>query len=284
MFNNWIFIVILYLIIAVVNNQCYKILVKNMKKASATMVIVDGLSGLFSLLMIPLFDIKLPENKLVYLFLTLACIFYALNDRLSTTVRKGIEASTFCMLKQLSTVFMIFAGLLFFKEKFIIAKFIGAMLIVFGNIFVFYKKNSFKNNKYIWLGLLASLCSTIALFIDVSYSKEFNLPIYISFTLIVPAILILFFERINFKDLKREFINSNKKILVTICMSNALMNVLKLLAYKLGKVSIVAPLCSLTVILNVILGYVYLKEKNNLFKKIIAALLIILGIVLIKAS
>lgn len=281
MFNNWIFIVILYLIIAVINNQCYKLLVKNMKKANATMVIVDGLSGIFSLLMIPLFDMKLPQNKLVYLFLTLACIFYALSDRLSTTARKGIEGSTFGMIKQLSTVFMIFAGLLFFKEKFIITKFIGAILIVFGNIFVFYKRGAF-NNKYIFIGLLASICATIALFIDVSYSREFNLPIYIAFTLIVPSILIFLFERVSFKDLKSEFNNSNRTILMTICISNALTNILKLLAYKLGEVSIVAPLCSLTIILNVIFGYICLKERNNLSKKIIAALVIILGIILIR--
>ena len=76
MFKNWIIIVILYLIIAVINNQSYKLLVKNTKNAGSTTVIADFISGVFSLLMIPLFDIKLPENKLVYLFLTLACVFY----------------------------------------------------------------------------------------------------------------------------------------------------------------------------------------------------------------
>ena len=51
---------------------------------------------------------------------------------------------------------------------------------------------------------------------------------------------------------------------------------------KLGKVTIVAPLSSLGVILNVIVSYLFLKEKDNLFKKIIASLLVMLGIFLIK--
>lgn len=281
-FHNWIFIVILYLIFAVIYNQGYKVLTKKMHNDGAMAVLMDGLGGIFSLFLIPLFPLKLPENKLVYLFLGLACIFYALNDRLTATVRKGLEASTTSMMKQLSTVFLIFAGFLFFKEKFILTKFIGALLIVFSNILIFYKKNSLKENKYTIYGLLAALCSTIAAFIDVSYSKEFNLPVYVAFTLLVPSVLIMLFDRIKFNDLKKEFANNKKLIILLASLSSSLMLILKLYAYDIGKVMIVAPLCSLTVILNVLIGYIFLKERNNLVKKVIASILIIIGLILIK--
>ena len=49
----------------------------------------------------------------------------------------------------------------------------------------------------------------------------------------------------------------------------------------MGEVSVVAPLASLSVFSNVIVGYFWLKEKDRLAKKIIAAVLAILGIVLI---
>lgn len=52
--------------------------------------------------------------------------------------------------------------------------------------------------------------------------------------------------------------------------------------YQLGNVTIVAPLSALTVMLNVIVGYLFLRERDNLLKKIIAAILIIISIVLIK--
>ena len=282
MLQNYIILVILYLVIAVINNQSYKLLIKNIQNAGAATVIADGISGIISLLLIPLFGMKLSENKLVYLFLTLACIFYALSDRLSNEARKGIEASTFGMIKQLSTVLMIFAGLIFFKEKFIITKFVGAIIIILSNILVFYKKGALKNDKYVWIGLLASMCSAIALFIDVSYSGQFNLPIYCAFTIGVPSILIFIFERISIKELKEELNKSNKKIVLTVCITNVLSILIKLSAYELGKVTIVAPLCSLTIILNVIVGYIFLKEKKDLLKKFIAATLIVLGIILIK--
>ena len=51
---------------------------------------------------------------------------------------------------------------------------------------------------------------------------------------------------------------------------------------KKVNVTIVAPLSALTVMLNVIVGYLFLKERDNLFKKIVAAILIIISIALIK--
>lgn len=56
----------------------------------------------------------------------------------------------------------------------------------------------------------------------------------------------------------------------------------QLRAYQLGNVTVIAPLCALTVILNVIVGYLFLNEKDNLLRKIISEILIIISIILIK--
>lgn len=281
-FNSWLFYVIIYLIFAVAFNQAYKFIVKSMKKAGSLTVLVEGLAGLICLLMVPFFELKFPKDYRVYLFLALAIIFYALNDRISTTARSGIEASTYSIIKQLSTVFMIFAGLIFFKEPFIWNKILGAVLIIGSNFLVFYKKGNFKLDKYVGLGIIANICLTIALFIDVNYSKEFNLPMYVSITLIFPALLIFLVERIKIKDIVLEYKNCNKMFLLVTSISWAIMMISKLMAYNLGKVTVIAPLCSLTVILNVVVGYFAFKERENLLKKIVAAILIILGIILIK--
>ena len=49
------------------------------------------------------------------------------------------------------------------------------------------------------------------------------------------------------------------------------MIVVQLRAYQLGETTSVAPLCALTVIGNVLIVYLFLKERNNLLKKLIAA-------------
>lgn len=119
------------------------------------------------------------------------------------------------MLKQLSTTFMIFAGLIFLKEKFVITKFIGAMLIILSNVLIFYKKGKIQFNRYVLLGIVANISFTIALFLDVNISENFNLPFYIALTIIIPAMLIAIFERVKPKDIKNEFIYGNKKAIIT---------------------------------------------------------------------
>ena len=255
-FNNWLFYVILYLFFSVSFNQSYKYATIKIKNDGALTILLQLIAGTISLLMIPFFEIKISKNIVSYIFLFIACIFYALNDRLATTSRKGIEASTYSIIKQMQTVFMIIFGLLFFKEQIILNKIIGSVLIIISNFLVLYKKGQFKINKHILLGIIANICMTIALLIDVNYSNEFNLPIYVAITIIVPSILIFFVERIKIKDIKEEYKINNKKIIFLTAISWSVMMITKLRAYQLGNITIVATLCSLTVILN-ILRFIY---------------------------
>ncbi|MCX4303734.1 MAG: DMT family transporter [Clostridia bacterium] len=280
--NNWLVYVMLYLILATAFTQFFKVTTKTLKKAGALTILLQMMAGITALILCPFFEFKFPTDINVYIMLGLSIIFYAITDRINTTVRSGIEASTFSMLKQLSTTFMIFAGLIFFKEEFILNKFIGAMLIIFSNILIFYKKGKFEFNKYIGLGILANITFTIALFLDVNISDNFNLPFYVALTLIIPALLIMIAERIKPSEIKEELVNGNKKAIAITAISWGLMIVVQLRAYQLGNVTIVAPLCALTVILNVIIGYIFLNEKDNLLRKIISAILIIISIILIK--
>lgn len=281
-FNNWILYVALYLVFSVAFNQFYKVSTKSLTKPGALTILLEVIAGISVLIFAPFFEFKFPTDIKVYLFLGLGIIFYTITDRLNTTVRKGVEASTFSMLQQLSTVFMTFAGLLFFKEPFIITKFIGAILIIISNLIIFYQKGNGKFNKYVGLGILSNLSFTAALFLDVNISDNFNLPVYVATTLTIPAILILIFERIKISDIKKEFMNGNKKAIIATSLTWGISIIMQLRAYQLGNVSVVAPLCALTVMLNVIMGYFFLKERDNLLRKIISAILIIISIILIK--
>lgn len=280
--NNGLLYVILYLALATVFTQFYKVTTKTLKKAGALTVLLQMMAGLTALLLCPFFEFKFPTDISIYIMLGISILFYAMTDRINTTVRSGIEASTFSMLKQLSTTFMIFAGLIFFKEEFVLTKFIGAMLIIFSNVLIFYQKGKFEFNKYILLGILSNITFTVALFLDVNISDNFNLPFYVALTLIIPALLIMIFERIKPSEIKNELVNGNKKAIVITALSWSTAIISQLRAYQLGNVTIIAPLCALTVILNVIVGYLFLKERDNLLRKIISAILIIISIILIK--
>lgn len=278
----WFLFVTLYIILAVAFTQFYKIVLNTSKSDGTLTVLLQFIAGLSALLLSPFFNFTFPTDWKIYLLLGIACIFYALSDRMNTTVRSGIEASTFSIIKQLSTVFMILAGLLFFKEQFVWKKIIGAGLIIFSNILIFYKKGNQKLDKYVLLGILSNIIYSVALFLDVNISDGFNLAFYVALTLLVPALFITIVERVKLSNIKKEFKNGNKKAILITGLCWGTMIVVQLRAYQLGEATSVAPLCALTVIGNVLVGYVFLKEQNNLLKKLIAAFLIIISVFLIK--
>lgn len=278
----WILYVFLYVVFAIGYNQFYKVVLKNTKGDGSLTILIQFIGGITALLFSMFYGYKFPTDWKIYLLLGIACIFYALSDRINTVVRSGIEASTFSIIKQLSTVFMIVVGLLFFKEDFILKKIIGACLIIFSNVLIFYKRGNQKLDKYVLLGIFSSVISSIALFLDVNNSNNFNFAFYASLTLLVPALLITCAERIKIKDIKDKINENNwKTILITgVCCGLTLLSQLR--AYQLGEATSVAPLCALTVIGNVFVGYIFLHERDSLLKKIIAAGLIIISVILIK--
>lgn len=278
----WFLFVAFYIILAVTFNQFYKIVLNTSKSDGTLTVLLQFIAGFSVLLLSPFFPFTFPTDWKVYLLLGIACIFYALSDRLNTTVRSGIEASTFSIIQQLATVFMVLAGLLFFKEPFVWKKMIGAGLIVFSNILIFYKKGNQRLDKYVLFGVLSNILYSVALFLDVNILDRFNLAFYVSLTLLAPALFITIAERVKLSNIKKEFKNGNKKAILITGLCWGTMLVAQLRAYQLGEATSVAPLCALTVIGNVLVGYLFLKERNNLFKKLIAAVLIIISVLLIK--
>ena len=282
MINTWWFYLIIYLILYVVFTQAYKVATKGSKHDGALTVLLQFLGGLIVLLFIPLFKFQFPTGYKTYLFLGIACIFYAIADRVNTTARRGLEVSTYSILGQLSTVFLILWGIIFFKEAIVLKKIIGALLILSGNILVIYKKGKFEFNKYVLFSILGNLAMSIAVSVDVGISDKFSMPIYVAATLIIPSLMIFLVNRVKLSDVISEYKNGNKKSILLVSASWGIMIVTYLKAFQYASVTTIAPIASITTILNVFVAYFLLKEKKSLMKKVLAALIVVLGIILIK--
>ncbi len=80
---------------ATIFTQFYKITTKTLKNAGALTILLQVIAGLTALLLCPFFEFKFPSDIKIYIMLGLSIIFYAISDRVNTTVRSGIEASKF---------------------------------------------------------------------------------------------------------------------------------------------------------------------------------------------
>lgn len=282
MLENPYFFLILYLIVTVIFNETYRLITQNMKKPGALTVLLELIAGTCSLFLFPFFEIKIPNNPKIYFLLGLAIIFYAIQNRLATIARSGMDASSYGILKQISNIFVIIMGFLFLKEELVIKKLIGAILLIGSNILIFYQKGTWKRNHYLFLGIIANLCMGMALFLDINVSNSFNLAFYVTLILYIPSILTLLTEKIHINEILVEWKSNSKYLILLTGVNWSLMLITKLMAYQLGKVTQIAPLCSLTIILNVIFAFIFLRNRQNIGKKLLAGILVTFGIFLLK--
>lgn len=207
--------------------------------------------------------------------------FFAISDRMYTASLKELNVSTYSIMGQLSTFFILILGILFLKEKIFIERIIGALLIILANIIILYKKRKFEWNKYYFFNILANLSFAIGTTLNINISDQFNLPFYITITFCASSILIFIFERINLKEIIAEYKNGDKTAIIIVSVLDSLTSLVLLKAYQLKSVTVVAPLISLKTILNVFAAHIFLSEKTQLLRNLIAALIIIVGITLI---
>ena len=118
--------------------------------------------------------------------------------------------------------------------------------------------------------------------VNVNISDYFNLAIYTIITVSLPAIFIFLFEKQSIKKLKNEFKLYEKKTFFMAAFTWSLMLISSVKAYQLGNVSVVAPLLALTSIINALYEFFVNKNRNKFIQKIIAAILLIIGIILVK--
>ena len=282
MFSKWQFWTILYLISAVLFSQCFKKANRSMKDATCLTLLLEGFTALFSLLLVFMFPIQFSTNIWTYIVLGIVCVIYAVTDRLNIEARYVLEPSTFSMLKQLSTVFIIIFGIVFMKQELVIHRLFGALIIVVANLLLAFNKGKFRFNKYFIMCIISNILFAIAMLINMNISSEFNVALYTFFTVGIPFCVISLVNRIKIKDLKKEFNLYNKKLFIFSALMWCLMLISSVKAYELGNVVIVASFLALTSILNSIVELIFNKDRKTFYKKLLIGILIVIGVVLVK--
>lgn len=281
-FDNWKFWVIVYLISAVIFAQTFKKTNRNMKNAGSLTILLEIFTALFAILFIPFFTLKFSHDINIYLTLLLVTIIYAMTDRLNIEARYGLDPSAFSMLKQLSTVFLIILGFIFLKEEILFKKILGSILIIASNVLLAFDKGKIKFNKYFVMSFISNFLFAVAMLINVNISDNFNIAVYTIFTVFTPSIFIFIFGKHNIKELKSEFKLYDKKSFLISAFTWCLMLISSVRAYQFGSITLIAPLLTLTSILNTMYEYFINKDKNRIVQKIIASVMIILGVIIIK--
>ena len=270
-FNFWQVNLIFYLVFMAIFCQHYKKAVKNSKNETASTILLQLIGAVSVLFLVPFSPIKMPGSFGPYLLLLLASIFYAINNRLQTTARKNLEISTFSVINQLSFVFLTLLGFIMLKEAITWQKLTAVSLILLGNSLLLVKGKKLVINSHVGTAAASALAAAIGVFISVGVSKEFNLPVYIALTFIIPALVLASAKKVKVKEVLRELKGAEKRNYLVAGTVWGLTIFFSLSALRSGPVSVVAPLQATNVLVNVVSSYFFMNEKTEVGQKIAAA-------------
>lgn len=235
--------------------------------ASLILAVLTGWSFSFNSTSIPIFI----GMGITYFF---AVSFYY-------TGLKKTELSLTAILESTGAIYSLLLGSLFLGESIVSTKFVGIFLIIIAILIVSVKNKVSKFNKYTWIILFAIFFYALGAVFDKKLNSFGNPLSYLtlSFASAGISMLLVYFKRTK-KAFKETFRNKNFWIGI---LTNGLLYSLGFWALfeaynRGGEVSRMFPITLSMSVIIPLLGIIFLKERDNIFKKLIAMVIMVLGL------
>lgn len=254
---------------------------KNPRALSIAFNLVSTVMAVILLLLTGSFkNLSLPTQTEAWIYFLIAAFFYGIFERLRFFATKMLDASIYSIIGNISVIIAFSISLILYNETLTISKFAGSFLILLSLLMVIEIKKSKISVKSLIVGLIASIAVGIAMGLDKKGATFFNPEVY-NLLLWVAPLIILYVPGITFKEIKDQFKKFSWKIYL-LSFFNFIGFYLGLKAFLLAEATKVIPVIQLSTIMTVIVGIFLLKERNNLFKKIIAGVIAVIGVFLLR--
>lgn len=221
-------------------------------------------------------NFSLPTKFEPYLYLSIACLFYGLYERIRFYVAQILEASLVSIINNVSLVVAFFVAAFIYSEIMTINKIGGFLLILTALFLVSVNKLSKINLRGILLAILANVFLGLGWALDKKGVIFFNPETYNVLAWILP-LFILCLPHIKLNDLKKEIKISSWKI-VLLSFFNVIGYFIQLKALVLADATKVIPIVQTSTLFTVIFGIILLKEKENIPRKILAGIIAVIGV------
>lgn len=227
----------------------------------------------------------MPPVKELGFNLFLEAILYAGSIIFLFKALKLMEASEVTILTATSALWTIVFSLLFLDESFSVTKLIGVIIVLGSVVFVTQKEMrlSFHFNQGSLYALLAAFCFGVAFVNDAYILKRSDAISYTAIAFFLPSLVILLIKPATISKihifLKPVLIV--KMGLLGVFYSTSAITIY--LSYQAGgNASQLAPIGLSRIVLTVVLAALVLNERAHLRKKIVAAVLVSIGILLFR--
>jgi len=277
---SWILLILIGVLFISISSLFQRVLLKDEQSDPFTYAIIFQLIiAILFFIYVAFIGFKLPPLKPLIPYLLLMSLLYALANFFVFKGLKTIELSENSILWSSKAIWTMLTAAIFLKEQVDLVRIIGMLLILAGITVVSWKGKKWKLNR----GHLFALAG--AFFLGVSFTNDafllnhFEVPSYSAIAFLFPALLLL---AIKPKSIGKFRLFLNKKRLFRMIIASFLFGVGTLGIYysyqRGGDASQIVPISQSSVILIVILAFIFLKERNRFAQKVIGSLLAFIGI------
>jgi len=244
--------------------------------------------GLFAaIVLLPLFFLRFqaPADSHAWLLVIASGILWTLYGALLFKAYSYLEASVASPLSKIRLFFVLMASVIILGEHITFGKILGTLMIFAGAIVISYRKKksiipSYK--KGVFLIIISAFVISAALLIDKYAMNFFNVetylvPVYLMSPLLLTALMVK-------RDYRHHLKNIFKRSLIPTILTSILSvgyYYLILYAFKYAEASVVVPIAELSILISVIGGIIFLKERENMAQKIVATVILIMGAILV---
>lgn len=280
----WFWLSIASVILFTAVNLLMRVLAVKSEDPRTFSVVFNAWGGLFALILFlpQLPHIALPAaiTPVQVLFILLAILFYGIYERFHFSARKHIDASTMSVIFRLAPVIAFAGSLALFHESLTWEKLLGTGLILMASFIVIHKNPQLSFSRPFFAALVSATALGLAWMVDKPASFGFP-PTFYSFILWTAPLAVIAFPLPTIKQLKKEAVIGGWKVAL-LGLMNVTGYVAQIKALSLAEASKVIPITSSSGTVIVLAGIFLLHEKTFMTKKILAGILMLIGIILLK--
>ncbi len=194
-----------------------------------------------------------------------------------------IEASEKTILSSLNVVVTIIASVIFLNEAFTGEKILGTAIILISTLLVVTLKNGFKLNRGVVYVLITAVFAGLAIVADSANVQHYDVVAYNTFQNFLTGFFILAFAPKALKQWKHFVQPDFLKKMLPLGIFSATQGILYLTALTYGgNTAQVGTIRQASTVVTVLLAVIFLKEREKLGRKLIAAILVTVGVILLK--
>lgn len=240
---------------------------------------MQGVIGVLLASTLGQFSLDLPTN-MIWKLMLISFVYFA-GGTFFYTSYKGNSPSISLIFGTISVLISSILGVVFLNDQYVYKMIIGIVLILSAIIFLNYNKQE-KLNRYNLYAIIGGLCFGIAFTLDKSMTTTISPFMYLGFMCLGVALVSI---TTSFKLIRSDLGKMSPKNFIPMVSSSlfgSAFNLFTFFAYRNGaNVGLADAVNNTTVFLVIILEIILLRDTRNILKKVLAATIATLGVILI---